>query len=118
MGKLSRRTFAGSLCASGASATFAGAIGSFMGSSGAIGQEFAADSQTVEHWMDQWMKRDRIAVGSLHLSRFSDPIYFSYEAYHLEAQSWSGEFSGGDGSNWLCDGLREHSSNFLVNSAA
>jgi hypothetical protein len=74
--KLSRRTFVGSLCASGVTATFAGAIGSFVGSSAAIGQEFAADSQTVEHWMDEWMKRDRIAVGSLHLSRFSDPIYF------------------------------------------
>jgi len=26
--------------------------------------------------MDQWMKRDRMAVGSLHLSRFADPVYF------------------------------------------
>jgi hypothetical protein len=76
MYNLSRRTFAGSLWAIGASATFAGAIGSLIASSAALGEELAADPRTVELWMDEWMKRDRMAVGSLHLSRFADPIYF------------------------------------------
>ena len=76
MRKVSRRTLAGSLCATVASTTLASAIGSVITSSAAIGEEFSADPRTVELWMDQWMKRDRMAVGSLHLSRFSDPIYF------------------------------------------
>jgi hypothetical protein len=77
MYKLSRRTFAGSLCVSGASATFAGVIGSFVAASSAsIGQELTTDSQTIERWMDEWMKRDRAPVGTLHLSRFADPVYF------------------------------------------
>ena len=76
MRKVSRRALARSLCATAASATLASAIGSIVSSSAAVGEEFPADPRTVELWMDQWMKRDRIAVGSLHLSRFADPIYF------------------------------------------
>jgi hypothetical protein len=72
----SRRNFCRTLCASGVSVTLAGAVGPVLSSSGALGEEFAADQRTVERWMDEWMKRDKKAVGSLHLSRFADPIYF------------------------------------------
>jgi Protein of unknown function (DUF1353) len=39
-------------------------------------QEYPADRQTIEKWMDLWMATDRGALGALHVSRFSDPIYF------------------------------------------
>ena len=45
-------------------------------SASAESQKYAADGQTIENWMNGWMPQDRQGVGTLHLSRFSDPIYF------------------------------------------
>jgi len=36
----------------------------------------AARAKEIEAWMDAWMKRDREVVGTLHLGRFADPVYF------------------------------------------
>ena len=117
MRKVSRRALARSLCATAASATLASAIGSIVSSSAAVGEEFPADPRTVELWMDQWMKRDRIAVGSLHSVAICRSNLFSDEAHQLDAKSWSGEFCRSQGASGFCDGFREHSSNFLVNSS-
>src|SRR5262245_4964648 len=37
---------------------------------------YAADGRTIENWMNGWMPQERQGIGTLHLGRFSDPIYF------------------------------------------
>ena len=35
-----------------------------------------ADGEAVAAWMDQWISEQRATVGTLHLSRFVEPIYY------------------------------------------
>jgi hypothetical protein len=39
-------------------------------------KSYAADGQTIESWMNQWITSSKRPIGALHVSRFSDPIYF------------------------------------------
>ena len=36
----------------------------------------APATPTVEQWMDAWMKETKVPTGTLHLSRYREPIYF------------------------------------------
>jgi Protein of unknown function (DUF1353) len=35
-----------------------------------------ADGEVIAAWMDQWISEQRATVGTLHLSRFVEPIYY------------------------------------------
>ena len=39
-------------------------------------KDYAADRQTVEGWMNQWITASKRPIGALHVSRFADPIYY------------------------------------------
>jgi hypothetical protein len=71
-----RRSFLRASSIFAADAAFVCGLGSFFNVAIADTKEFAADSRTIEVWMDQWIKNDKRPIGALHVSRFADPIYF------------------------------------------
>jgi len=39
-------------------------------------QDDYSDVEATDQWMTSWIRRSKVPIGSLHLSRFADPIYF------------------------------------------
>jgi hypothetical protein len=46
------------------------------GSAQSAPEDGPADPSTIESWMNGWMATSKEAVGTLHLSKFADPVYF------------------------------------------